>query len=556
MNETKECLKRLFIMYFLVSLAIPMNARLVPKVFPISGISSLYLAGLCIGLIYSYHRRITFRGSLSRYVIATPWMMLLLILTRGLKYSVVGGVDGAARFFWYFYYVPMLILPLLETFAAVHMQKKDDWKMPRAWHILTLLTVIFIALILTNDYHQMAFSFQEGFQNWDSDYSRGWLWFAAIVFQLGLYLLSFLILLRKCRVQWIRKHMWILLLPFLSGMVLVGMVTFDCMFKIAGMNILEFPECYCILVASTMESCIVLGLIPTNEKHVKLFRSTSVPVQITDNNGVQIYRSESAADLTPEQFDLPDGSRMDPHTVLHKIRIPGGFGFWQDDVTQLDKLNSALEESKEGLSEEVQLIHLQNDLKEKSAKIRQRTAVYNAIDRQIYSQSDLISQLADAGLCAETVQEKERLRRRIVLVSSYIKRYANLMLLAEDQKVLPAGELGLSLFEILRYLRYYGIPCDLLYPAEGSAAADSMLAALQVFEALLEADLQELRGLFINLSDTEEGIAMRLTLEGVESILSEASQTVLREASVSWELTHEDDNTYICFVLKKGGLLE
>ena len=41
---------------------------------------------------------------------------------------------------------------------------------------------------------------------------------------------------------------------------------------------------------------------------------------------------------------------------MHKMKIQGGYGIWQVDLAELDRLNEELEEAKEGLSEETELI--------------------------------------------------------------------------------------------------------------------------------------------------------------------------------------------------------
>ena len=62
--------------------------------------------------------------------------------------------------------------------------------------------------------------------------------------------------------------------------------------------------------------------------------------------------------LRQEQFALPDGSRIGEYTVLHKMNIPGGCGFWLDDMTSLDRLNAQLAEAKETPAEQAELTRL------------------------------------------------------------------------------------------------------------------------------------------------------------------------------------------------------
>ena len=103
-------------------------------------------------------------------------------------------------------------------------------------------------------------------------------------------------------------------------------------------------------MAAILECCMQLGLIPTNNGYGKLFNNLSISAQITDQNGTPVYASATSTPLTAEKFALKSGSRLKEHIVMHKMKIQGGYGIWQVDLAELDRLNEELEEAKEGLS--------------------------------------------------------------------------------------------------------------------------------------------------------------------------------------------------------------
>ena len=239
--------------------------------------------------------------------------------------------------------------------------------------------------------------------------------------------------------------------------------------------------------------------------------------------------------------------------VLHKMEVPGGFGFWQDDMTELDRLNDELAEAKEYLSQEAELTRLRNELKEKQTRIEQRTAVYDTIARHTWRQSQAISELAKTARLSQDKAVREKCRNQITLLASYIKRHANLMLLSYERTTLEIGELGLSFSEVLRYLNFAGIPGELFNTAEGSISAEAALAVFEAFGTLLEENLSFLRGVFIKLSLNENAIC-KLTLEKLRGSLSEEQKEALSHAGVNTEIIREDDITYIGFSLpEKGG---
>ena len=301
-----------------------------------------------------------------------------------------------------------------------------------------------------------------------------------------------------------------------------------------------------------MKFMMQLGLIPTNTDYGKLFRKFSISAQITDEAGNTVYSSYSAKPLTNEQFALQSGARIAEHTALYKMKIPGGYGFWQDDMTELDRLNTALAEAKEELAQEAELIRLRSELKEKQTQIEQRTLVYDNIAKRTQRQSQLISHYAQLARLSDDTALKEECRGKILLFGAYIKRFANLMLLSHKNSVIEVGELALSVSEVLRYLNFCGIPGEFFGDAECTVDAQSALAVFEAFEMLLEKNLNSLRGVFVNLS-APEAITFKITLENVEEALSDEVMQSLSAVGVTSETDREDDITYICFILPRGG---
>jgi len=480
------------------------------------------------------------------------WMALLLILLRGIKYSVFAETDLLDRHMWYLYYVPMLLIPLFLFYISLLVAPKRDFRIPKGWRWTLAVTVVFIVLVLTNDLHQLVFVFKPQFENWDNDYTYGALSYVIAFWRYALYIAAIVILIIKCRIVSARKYAWIILVPFAVGAVLNALVVTGNLPVINGSNILEFPEILISTVAIVLECCIQLGLIPTNTDYGKLFQKFSIAAQITDREGNPVYSSNNAKPLTAQQFSMPGGSRIDEHTVLHKMKIPGGFGFWQDDMTEIDRLNDELEEAKEGLAQEAELIRLRNELKEKQTKTEQRTLVYDTIAKRTQRQSQLISRYAETARKSDDKALKEAMRGRITLLGAYIKRYANLMLLSQESSVIEVGELGLSVSEVLRYLNFCGIPGEFVSNADCTVNADAALAVFEAFETLLETNITSLKGAFVNLS-AQDGALFKLTLENLVEPLTKEAENALSDAGVACEITSEDGVAYISFTMQKGG---
>lgn len=85
---------------------------------------------------------------------------------------------------------------------------------------------------------------------------------------------------------------------------------------------------------------------------------------------------------------------------------------------------------KQALSEEKELIRIDNELKEKQAKINEKSKVYDEIAVKVYKQSLEIEKLSKEA--KEKPELFEQNMAKICVYAAYIKRLANLILLAAD----------------------------------------------------------------------------------------------------------------------------
>ena len=70
-------------------------------------------------------------------------------------------------------------------------------------------------MILTNDFHQLAFKFKPNFENFSFDYKHGIVYYLAIGWILTIILTYILVLIIKCSVSSCKKKTWIPISLFL-----------------------------------------------------------------------------------------------------------------------------------------------------------------------------------------------------------------------------------------------------------------------------------------------------------------------------------------------------
>lgn len=212
-----------------------------------------------------------------RYLVAISALMVLWILLRSIKFSIEN--TDAERWLWYFYYFPMLFIPMLSVFVSRSLGKGEDFRLPRWTKLLYVPTLLLLLLVLTNDLHQQVFSFPSGVLSdqayrYESGYFFVLAWEALCA---GVALLS---MVKNCRIPRSRRIRWLPLVPLALSLAYAYAYAkkVHWVWVLAG----DMTVSQCLIFASILECCIQCGLIQSNLGYDELFEATSLPVQITD----------------------------------------------------------------------------------------------------------------------------------------------------------------------------------------------------------------------------------------------------------------------------------
>ena len=512
-----------------------------PATFPLLGVSVALLLFFADHIIEEVTRR---------YLVGIASLITVWIVLRGAKYIAFEETEIIARHIWYLYYVPVLFIALLSLMVAFTVGEERPEKYRRIIRPAIAVTWGLAVCVLTNDLHQLVFRFRPGFANWDFDYSHTFLFYLIYGWIALLLVASIAILFVRCRVSASRRLVWIPLLPILFGILYLTLNAAGLWPRVNGELFGEFPEAVCFTMAGAWLSLIYIGLIPSNIGYGRLFRLSGISAQIADRDGRIIYRSEAEDPLPGAESGAvtESGASADASSEgnirIHSKEVQGGYVYWQDDITELNRINAQLLEVGERLGEEAELLRLENELKEERAQIETKTRTYDEIAEQVSAQSLRINALCEE---AETAPERyERNAGMICLLAAYIKRYANLSLLAAEGGSIESGELELAIRESLRYVGDLGIRTDCFFTEKRSLGAQRVLESYALFERLLEQALPALRGLQVTFAQGE----LKCVLEGAADIFPEDFSEGFPEAfpkmfSEGWEARREGDAVYV-----------
>ena len=497
-------------------------------------LTNLIYIGLAMAWGFSISRRILHRKD-RRWLLMGCAMAVLWLFLRAVKYRFFSD-DTITRHLWYCYYVPQILAPLFSLFAALQLGRREGDALSHKWYLLFIPAALLIGGILSNDLHQMAFRAMPGAATLEADYTHGWVYYFAMTWIVALLLATGIIVYRKCRVSESRRYAWVPLCVFLGGFVL-------CALSFA--NIYTFhkmPECFCLTFAAFWESCLQVGLLPTNGHYRYFFSESTVAAQIVDGQGTPVYRAKNAPDLTPDQLDAAarESILLNADTRLQSAPVQDGRVYWVEDISKINRIRAQLAEINAQLSEENELIQAENELKRQRAQIEEKNRLMDEMIALVQPQLLQINRLLEE----ESVQNL----KQVCLLGAYVKRRVNLALICDKKSVVPVDELAHCIRESLTYLTQYGAVCALHQEGKGSVSSRSVQTAYDFFEDCLEAALPTLGALMVRV-ECGERFSIRLMLEDAAGLPNADKYGTLGK------LTIDDADGALCATLSlnRGG---
>ena len=480
----------------------------------VSSIRFLLVFTIYIGMLAAWTLSVWRRmlhGHIRGYLLATASLMLLWIFLRTLKHGPFDDIDAAARWLWYGYYIPMILIPLLSFFAALCLGKPEDWRPGRKYSLLFIPAAALILGVLTNDYHRLAFSF--GPDGWDTGYTYRVLYYLVALWMAGFLLLTLRLLFKKSHIPHTKKRIWLPLAVIGIGAVYTVLYAIDS--SKTGFGFIEMTAMLCAIMAGIWESCIITGLLPSNTKYGAFFDASPLSAQVVGADGRVFYSARLAQPVPPALFArLKEAGSLqpDPDTALHASPIRGGYVVWQEDVSQFSRLIEQLRDTGTQLQDGVELLKDELDTRSRRLHIEEQNRLYDLTLRQTMPQLEKIKRNLEAAP-HEREQEKLRLLREINILGTYIKRRGNLVLMAEGCEAVTAEELARCFYESFGSLEACGVRCVLSMQTVGAMDPAHAVLFYDLFEAALEASLFSLRNLLVTLSDKNDALKLSVQIE-------------------------------------------
>lgn len=507
----------------------------------------LVRSGIYIGMIavwgVSLHHRIL-QNQTRHYLTAIAGLMVLWLTLRTVKYSLYH-VD-VERYLWYFYYLPMLLIPTFSIAAAMSLGKPEDYRLPRWLILLYIPALALLTLVLTNDAHQLVFRFPESVMS-GREYSYGIGYYVVAGWEGICSMLALGIILYKCRIPHTNVFLWLPMIPFALVIVYAACYVRGVrwVWVLAG----DVTVSLCLLIAAIFESCIQCRLILSNQGYETLLELTTVPTQITDRSYQVCYASGTVGSVSKEAMEQAVSTTyaMDQHTLLKGHPVEHGYVFWQEDITKLVEVADALQMTQSELRDVGDVLKSESEQKARWLRITEQNRLYDLIEQQTSYQMRLLDQLLGQLRNAENITEAKDILGQIVVIGTYIKRRSNLIFASSQRRTIAVEELRLCLNESISNLRLYGVKCQANLELEGRLRQETAYLVYDLFEAVAESTLSERASLLFYAGAQDGSIAVRIGVLGG----GDGGKLLERFSQLTLE-TDEDGIRYYSCILEGG----
>lgn len=506
-------------------------------------IPHIIFVALALGWVISVQRRILDKR-IRGYLVVVGLLMAFWLAERTIKWFFVSEFSALCRYMWYAFYIPMVLIPLFGVFITTYIGKPVTYKMPKWLNLLYIPAAALIIFVFTNDFHSLVFKFPKGIYYFNSVYEYG---FGFYIVALWFVVLGFYFVISLALKSHVPGSKSVQKLPLI---IMACSVVFWLLYALDIINA-DLTAVDCLMITLLLESAIQSGLIRSNAGYTEFFEISTVAAQIVDKYYQTKYISSYADDL-PE--DVIRSALIKPvelgKTTLHSRPVSGGYVLWQNDIKQIKALMKSLEETRERLSENNFLLKAENDMNEQKARLEEKNRLYDRIARDISPQlikaEQLLAHADNNPDCARSDLAQ------ICVISAFIKRRSNLLLLGEENSFISASELEFCLRESLNNIRLLDVFSSFNSKCSGNLAVENAVAVYNLFEKTVEMFIDKINAIMVCLSCEDSSVNLNLQL-GLNTAPDVSALKTLSLDGGSVVCDSDENDLSVCITLAQGG---
>lgn len=472
------------------------------------------------------------------------WMFVTALKYQSDAFPVFG------RYCWYSYYIFMMGLPLLMLLLSAVIDTPENTKPPkRTTHLCVSAYAVLLAMIFTNDFHEWVFAFGD-----DGKYSYRFGYYIIFVFVAFCILLSTVTLIKKAMRGFGRAG---LVLPIVLELLLlsycVAYITDVPSVRDGDMTLVS-----CVFALIFASVAMKTGLIPVNTKYDLLFSSSPLKMQILDFSG-SVSLSSAGSVLIDEETKvslLKNSAHpllQKPDVLLFADNIPGGTVVWQENISEILKMQQEIRESILKLEAANKLLLTERENKYRLAAAEEKVRLMDMLWDEIKSHLERLQKMIST---LEESTDKQKDIAKITLLLCYIKRRCNLFFKEQEGGELPLEELAVYIDELSEFAAYADVRVATVCTATGSVSPRRGTVLYDFFYHMLDACSSRESTILERLVDKNDGVEMKLLPSFFDfdaSFLEDALGKALDLVGGNITIKQLDETAGLSLFIPKGG---
>ena len=495
-----------------------------------------------IGIISAWYISLKMRiveKRIQRHLCAVALLMIFWMVVRTIKFGSTN--NTIQRYLWYFYYLPMLFIPLEAFIISMSLGNK---KQPGWIKYLFVLANILLLLVLTNDIHQRVFIFKDSLLS-TKDYTYGIGYYIVALWMITFAGISLFIMVSKCRL----KDSWIYLplFPFVISILYAIGYAKEVPFVRVWLSDLTVAQC--LFFMSMFESCIQSGLIQSNVGYRELFEATTMKAELFNKDFKLLYSSidNPVTDTNILKKALKEATLLDENTLIKGHDIKHGYIFWQEDISKLVSINKELELTQAELIDTGDVLKVSHEQQERYIRLTEESRLYDLIELDTSEQVKILNEKVQKLKEVEDINEARFLLGEIIVLGTYIKRKSNLIFIGREKKVIDIDELKLCLNETSSNLCLCGIDAKMIVDIKKEYPIGIIHRIYDYLEDILEISFSTLKSILFCVYEEKGVIQVNATVD------TNSNFTKLKKIYSSIEIEKDEDELwYLALKIKEG----
>ena len=495
-----------------------------------------------IGIISAWYISLKMRiveKRIQRHLCAVALLMIFWMVVRTIKYGSTN--NTIQRYLWYFYYLPMLFIPLEAFIISMSLGNK---KLPGWIKYLFVPANLLLLLVLTNDIHQRVFIFKDSLLSTKA-YTYGIGYYIVALWMITFAGISLFIMVSKCRL----KDSWIYLPLFPFVISILYAIGYAKEVPFVRVWLTDLTVAQCLFFMSMFESCIQSGLIQSNVGYRELFEATTMKAELFNKDFKLLYSSidNPVTDTNILKKALKEATFLDENTLIKGHDIKHGYIFWQEDISKLVSINKELELTQAELIDTGDVLKVSHEQQERYLRLTEESRLYDLIELDTSEQVKILNEKVQRLKEVEDINEARFLLGEIIVLGTYIKRKSNLIFIGREKKVIDIDELKLCLNETSSNLCLCGIDAKMIVDIKKEYPIGIIHKIYDYLEDILEISFSSLKSILFCVYEEKGVIQVNATVDANSNFKK------LKKIYPSVEIEKDEDELwYLTLKIKEG----